>query len=342
MDWERLVGHRVSVRQVVGEVDGRPLHRDAVGELTRAGDGLVVHTRRGPVPIAVHAVVAVREVPPAVPRRAALAAIVALEGLCADAWPALVDEPLGAWRLRAAGGYTGRANAALVLGSPGRPLPAALDAVRAYAERAGIGPRVHVPVGSPWDRAVTGAGWVLDAGHKKGAEVSVQVVDLQRLPAPDREIPLTARPADDWWQLATGGSPSAAERAVLAPRSGPELVFALVRDPDGAPAGQLRGAVVADHLHLSMIEVVPAARRTGLATAMVHAAAAWGRERGARWGVLQVALHNVGAIALYERLGFTEHHQYRYLIPPGPAAADPAVAPAHAAPATPPPPAPPA
>ncbi|WP_264081631.1 hypothetical protein [Gandjariella thermophila] len=29
-----------------------------------------------------------------------------LEHLCADAWPALADEPLGQWRMRAAGGFT--------------------------------------------------------------------------------------------------------------------------------------------------------------------------------------------------------------------------------------------
>jgi predicted GNAT family acetyltransferase len=32
--------------------------------------------------------------------------------------------------------------------------------------------------------------------------------------------------------------------------------------------------------------------------------------------VLQVALHNTAARALYHRLGATEHHRYRYLVPP--------------------------
>jgi ribosomal protein S18 acetylase RimI-like enzyme len=32
--------------------------------------------------------------------------------------------------------------------------------------------------------------------------------------------------------------------------------------------------------------------------------------------VLQVALHNTAARAFYDALGATEHHRYRYLVPP--------------------------
>jgi len=51
-------------------------------------------------------------------------------------------------------------------------------------------------------------------------------------------------------------------------------------------------------------------------TQLTAAAAAWGRANGVRWAVLQVALHNVAARALYGRLGAVEHHRYRYLVPP--------------------------
>src|SRR5438270_176346 len=43
---------------------------------------------------------------------------------------------LGEWLLRAAGGFTGRANSALAAGDPGMPLPQAVDQVcRWYAAR---------------------------------------------------------------------------------------------------------------------------------------------------------------------------------------------------------------
>src|SRR4051812_45007666 len=100
-----LIGRRVVVRHRVGDKQ-----TDAVGELSADGSDLVVQTRRGPVRVARSAVTAVRAIPPAPPRRASLTAIARLEELCADAWPAFVDERLGSWRLRAAGGVTAAAH----------------------------------------------------------------------------------------------------------------------------------------------------------------------------------------------------------------------------------------
>ncbi len=314
-----LIGRRVVVRHRVGEKLS-----DAVGELSVDGPDLVVHTRRGPVRVQRSAVTAVRAVPPAVPRRASLSAIARLEALCADAWPALVEERLGAWRLRAAGGYTGRANAALAIGDPGMPTAAALDVARAFADRHGIGPRVQVPMGSPWDKAVSAAGWVLDEGHAAGAVVSVQVADLEvlaRVAGHEGERPSTqagwaeaTSPDDAWWRLVLGGvPPSAAQRHVLASPS--TAGFLLLRDEAGTAVGAGRAVVVDDHAHLSVLTVDPDRRRRGHGTRLLGAAADWGRRRGARWGVLQVAVHNSAALALYTKTGWTEHHRYRYLVP---------------------------
>lgn len=315
---DELVGARVVVRHRVGEREGRPLYTDAVGELAAEGaDAVVVRTRRGPVRVERSAVVAVRAVPPPRPRRAPLAAVVRLEGLCADAWPALVERRLGEWRLRAAGGYTGRANAALAIGDPGLPIPAALEEVRRFAREHGVPPRVHVPVDSPWDRAVATEGWGLDVGHARGAEVSVLVAPVPEAapePPDGARIELPDRPAADWWRLAVGGPPTPAQERVLAGAA--NTAFGALRDRDGALLGQVRATVVDDHVHISVLEVVPAARRRGHATALLTTAGAWGRERGARWAVLQVALENDGARALYDRLGYVEHHRYRYLVPP--------------------------
>jgi ribosomal protein S18 acetylase RimI-like enzyme len=336
-----LLGRRVALRHRLA--DG--LLTDAVGELSDAGaDAVVVHTRRGPVRVARSAVVAVRAIPPPVPRRASWTAVARLENLCADAWPAPADRPLGAWRLRAAGGFTGRANAALALGDPGLPVPAALDAVRAFAAEHGVAPRVHAPIGSPWDRAVAAAGWVLDVGHEAGAEVAVLVVDVDRLaqpaarrshtagegPDPDgQRVLLSERPTEAWWALSLGRAPTPDERFVLDPLGNepapsdqqlgsgpttgraPRTAFGLVPG-----VGVVRAVVVDDHLHLSRLAVGPAARRAGMGTQLTAAAAGWGRANGARWAVLQVALHNAAARALYGRLGAVEHHRYRYLVPP--------------------------
>ncbi len=311
---DELVGSRVSVRQRVGERDGRPLFSDAVGDLVADATGLVVHTRRGPVRIDPDAVVAARAVPPPVPRRAGLSAVVAVESLCADAWPASVDEPLGQWRLRAAGGFTGRANSALAIGDPGLPVPDALAAVVAFAQRTGTRPRVQVPVGSPWDHAVERAGWVLNSDHAAGAEVAVLIGDLDPIAAAPTPLPveLPERPDQEWFREEY---PPVA-RAVLDPGGTPPVGFGIVRD-GSAVLGRVRACLVDGHVHISMLHTAEAARGRGIATGMLAAAAGWGRERGARWMVLQVALQNAGARSLYGRLGMREHHRYRYLVPPG-------------------------
>lgn len=304
-----LIGRRVVVRHRVGDKQ-----TDAVGELSADGADLVVQTRRGPVRVARSAVTAVRAIPPAPARRASLTAIARLEELCADAWPAFVDERLGAWRLRATGGFTARANSALAIGDPGLPTAAALAAVRTFAERHGITPRVQAPAGSPWDKAVAAQGWVLDVGHAAGSVVSVQVADLDELavgPAADGAAVEVGEPTDAWWRLVLGGPPTPAQRHVLGGAGA-----LTVADAQGV-VGAGRVVVVADHLHVSVLTVDPALRRRGHGTALLAAAARWGRGHGARWGVLQVAVHNTAALALYARAGWTEHHRYRYLVPSG-------------------------
>lgn len=64
------VGHRVVVRRVVGERDGRPLLTDALGTLTSLTDTeLTIDTGAGPLTIARGQVVAGKRIPPRPPPR---------------------------------------------------------------------------------------------------------------------------------------------------------------------------------------------------------------------------------------------------------------------------------
>lgn len=80
---------------------------------------------------------------------------------------------------------------------------------------------------------------------------------------------------------------------------------------DAPPAGvcQLRYRygiwLAADDCWLEDVFVREPARRSGLGRALVEAAVARARERGCRRIELDVAEGNAGALALYERLGFT-------------------------------------
>jgi N-acetylglutamate synthase len=63
--------------------------------------------------------------------------ITELEHMAARHWRGTEEDRLGGWLLRAAGGFTGRANSALPLGDPDMPLDDALAAVtRWYRARA--------------------------------------------------------------------------------------------------------------------------------------------------------------------------------------------------------------
>jgi N-acetylglutamate synthase len=65
------LGHRVVVRRVVGERDGRPLMTDVLGELTRYGEhDLTVETKTGPKVVPFAEIVAAKRIPPRITRPA--------------------------------------------------------------------------------------------------------------------------------------------------------------------------------------------------------------------------------------------------------------------------------
>ncbi|MBP2340894.1 ribosomal protein S18 acetylase RimI-like enzyme [Saccharothrix coeruleofusca] len=251
--------------------------------------------------------------------------VLELEERCADAWPALVDERLGGWRLRAAGGFTGRANSALTTGDPGVPVADALAAVSGFARRHEIRPLAHVVVGSPHEDAVARTGWRVDLDHPGGAESLVLTGPLAAFATPKPEgvaegvsegvaegVSVPTSPSEGWWELAAQAEPTPAQRHVLG--SGGVVGFGQVAR-DGVVLAVVRGAVVGDLLHVARLAVRPEARRRGLARALLGGLASWALERGATTCALQVAEHNTPALELYRSLGCVEHHRYRYWAP---------------------------
>ena len=230
-----------------------------------------------------------------------------LEIVCAKAWPALVEEPLGEWVLRWADGFTGRANSALAIGDPGRPVGDALRAVCDFAHARDIPPAVQVVENSRLEHAVAAEGWRERSEHAAGHRVVVLTGPLPSGPAPDAEV--LDQPTPEWWELAEGtAAPGPAQRHVVTTG---KVGYGVVR-ADGRTAGAVRGALVDGWLHVGRLAVAPGFRRRGLATTALGALAEWGRAHGAEQWILQVAAGNTGALALYSGLGCSEHHRYRY------------------------------
>ncbi|CAM5482975.1 N-acetyltransferase OS=Streptomyces antimycoticus OX=68175 GN=SSPO_038990 PE=4 SV=1 [Streptomyces antimycoticus] len=123
-----------------------------VGVLTSWNDGAMANRAKGAgnpstswnLPLVAGKVV------PAAParRRGPAASFEELAAVTARAWQPVENETLGDWRLRAAGGFTRRANSALPLGDPGLPLGEALGRVRRWYEERGLPAYVQTATGA--------------------------------------------------------------------------------------------------------------------------------------------------------------------------------------------------
>jgi N-acetylglutamate synthase len=254
-------------------------------------------------------------------------AIEELEVAAAGCWQAPEQERLGGWRLRAAAGFTGRANSALPTGDPGRPLPAAVEAVRAWYRARGLPPMISVPFpmagpeGSEVDRYLDEQGWPV---RNSAAIVMTAPPDLiagaaggtaESTAMTLAAMTLAAEPDEDWlarYHYRGTVLLPIARRLLL---SAPWQAFGSVR-ADGQTIAIGRVAAAGTWAGLTAIEVDPGYRRRGLGRTVTGALAAAAAGRGLTGLYLQVEQGNAVARALYHQLGFTDHHRYHYRVAP--------------------------
>ncbi|OKI68906.1 GNAT family N-acetyltransferase [Micromonospora sp. CB01531] len=324
------VGHRIVVRRIVGIREGRPLFSDALGDLVELSEThITLATDHGRLRVPVGEVHRAKRVPAA--RRPTATAVAALELAADEAWPAPVRGRLGDWLLRSAAGWTGRANSALPVGDPDRPLPAALDAVQRWYADHGQPALVNtpMPLAAPVGAELDARGWAARP------PVLVQTAALAALAAPppgragadlapgsrpgrgEPPVELTPAPSDDWLAIAAGrkgGLPDAARHVLTAVD---RIRFAHLY-ADGRLLAAGRGTVTGGGrwLGLTSIEVLPEARRQGLAGRVIRSLVHWGLAEGATHAFLQVEQRNTPAVNLYRGLGFTTHHTYLTRVAP--------------------------
>jgi GNAT superfamily N-acetyltransferase len=293
---------------------------DVVGTLLAASvDMLTVRRRDGNVTqVTVDSVAAARVVPPGPARTVATGE---LQRIAARGWRPAETEMLGDWLLRAAGGFTGRANSALVIGDPGSSLDDALDRIEQWYAARGLPPRVQLPSrdATPGvDAALDKRGWSTSSVvHVMTAELGT--VLRARRNTSDVEVGIAEEPDEDW--LASYRQDSADRQDGTLPGAARDLLvrhdnvgFASIRDTGGC-AAITRATVDGRWAGLFAVEVTPAHRGRGLGAIVSLAALRWAVASGARRGYLQVAADNAPAIALYDNLGFAVHHDYVYRTP---------------------------
>ncbi|MFI5861900.1 GNAT family N-acetyltransferase [Streptomyces sp. NPDC051546] len=307
------VGKRVSVRRVERGSAGGPSFTDTVGVLTSWNAGVVTITRKTgeSVRIAESSLVAGKVVPAAPARRRGPAAsFEELARVCARAWVPLESEPLGEWTLRAAGGFTRRANSVLPLGDPGTPLDDALARVTSWYARRGLPAYVQTSTGAAGTQELLCAeledrGWIREVSADVQVGGLAAVGDLDVDDSLVAGVRLTREPDEDWLSRYGRVKDPATARRVLT--EGPSVWFAAV-------PGQAIGRLVVDGrwAGFAAVEVDPEHRRRGLASAVMAALARRALEEGASAAWLQVERDNTAARALYDGMGFGVHHSYHH------------------------------
>ena len=309
------VGKRVSVRRLNDPAAEGEKFTDTVGVLASWDDGVLLITRKSgeTVRIAESSLVAGKVVPSApARRRGPSASYEELARVATRAWWPVESERLGEWELRAAAGFTRRANSVLPLGDPGMPLEDALDVVRRWYGDRGLPAYVQTATGAEGTQELLCAelerlGWV--------REVSAEMWIGGLAPVADRDEGagvVLSREADEAW-LARYQRKGVSEVALKVLGSGPSVWFATVPGAaSGAPAAIGRCVVDGRWAGFAAVEVDPALRRQGLATRVMAALARRALDEGASAAWLQVETENLGARELYAGMGFAAHHAYHH------------------------------
>jgi ribosomal protein S18 acetylase RimI-like enzyme len=254
---------------------------DLLGVCTSWGEGhCVVQPETGPpVTIALADIVSGKPVPPRASVRQRVSPREAqIHGFAL--FPDLETEAVGDWVLRRSASHSARrANSVLAFGPSG--VAGDADRVEEFYDR----PVAAVLPDSPEDELFRGRGWVLES--------------------------------DDADTVFMVGSVAQARRGTRSAET-PEAELVEAAGLVTAQIGDLASGVAAyadDWVGFRAIEVAPEHRQQGLGLAVMDALLEWGAEQGATTAYLQVIGDNEPALRLYARLGFREHHRYRYLTP---------------------------
>ncbi|MFE5633373.1 GNAT family N-acetyltransferase [Streptomyces sp. NPDC056543] len=310
------VGKRVSVRYVTDAGDHSGKFTDAVGVLTSWTHGVLLITRRtGETVRIAESDLAAGKVVPAAParRRGPAASFEELARAMARGWQPVESEPLGEWTLRAAGGFTRRANSVLPLGDPGLPLDEALARVRDWYGERGLPAYVQTATGAEGTQELLCADL---ERHGWRSEVSAEVRIGGLAPVGDLDADVSrvrlARSVDEAWLRRYNRSGTVGPHVLSVLSGGPSVWFASVPGTEDIPAAIGRCVVDGRWAGFMAVEVDPAQRRQGLAKAVMAALARQALDEGASAAWLQVEAENDGARALYEGMGFTVHHHYHH------------------------------
>jgi GNAT superfamily N-acetyltransferase len=199
------------------------------------------------------------------------------------------------------------------------PPERAVAKVVAWYSRRGLTPMIVIARGlrtgaTALDHLLVWCGW-----SAPRIPVMVMTARSQAVASHQRDVgtTLAAEPDEEWLKLYHFMGQPLPPNAVPVLMSAPAQMFASVRR-DGRTVATGRLSLAGGWGGITAIDVEPAWRRAGLATAVTADLAAQAAARGADRIFLQVEEENAAARALYYRCGFTDHHCYHYRLAPTP------------------------
>lgn len=310
-----VIGLRVVVRRVLpGETcpTGGPAMTDVLGICESWQDGVTTVRREDGslVEIPIASIVSGKPVPPRPSVHRRLGATEA-DRLALPGWQPVETEQLGDWTLRAAGGFSSRANSVLALGAPGVPLADAVARVGEWYAARSLPARAHVHPGGAEAEAFVAEGW---AAYDQTLLMLASVSRVLRRLRRDAVAEPHHDPTLDAGWLATDERASRHGEAARTVLEAGEVTFATVRAEDDSVLARGRAAFHGDWVGVSSIWTREDLRGTGLGTAVLASLLEWGAERGATTSYLQVVEANEPARLLYEARGYEVHHRYVYLV----------------------------
>lgn len=232
-----------------------------------------------------------------------------------DGWPAVEHGSVEGWTLRFAAGVTQRANSVLPLAAPDDVDAAVAEVERRSAERWLNAIFQISPAAEPRDLDER----LARRGYSVGTPTLVQVMDgneLQRFAdvATDPRVELAEKPDAEWLELFWDqeGPVDAEDRAVSRQiLGGSPAVYAALR-VEGRVEAIARMALVGGYGGMYCVLTRPEARRRGYARLVLEALLSEACGLGLEGLWLQVRESNVGAIVLYDALGFSTASNYHY------------------------------
>ena len=306
------VGDRVVVRQRRGD-----LASDVIG-FVESTDPLRI--RRGEELVEITDLHIIKRLSPRTVRNSDIRAV---ETATAKAFPGQEQLLIDGWLARAGAEIAERSNSATPIGHAAGFQPVPLDKIAQFYRERDMPVQLCIPerIGKPALRLIEQQPdkWEL------GEEILVMTKSLGDFVdspvegglTPDDRFRVDAMPDDAWLSLYHFRGQTLPAEAVrdLAQHIDGEIGFARLEE-NGETVAVTRATITESGdgrrwLGFSAVEVGERWRRQAKGTLLGQSLLAWGESR-ADAAYLQVRASNAAGIALYEKLGFTEHHRHIY------------------------------